>query len=87
MNRRQRKTLAAIFMHPTPANIRWGDAVSLFKAIGAEIDESRDGSRVAFTTATRTAVYHKPHPNSAIGRPTVRDMMRHLLEEGVRPED
>jgi hypothetical protein len=48
MNNRHRATLAAIFAHPTPSNIRWKDAVGLFKALGATIDESREGSRVAF---------------------------------------
>ena len=86
MNNRHRATLAAIFAHPTPSNIRWKDAVGLFKALGATIDESREGSRVAFLTATRIGVYHKPHPGSMIGRATVREMMRQLREEGIVPD-
>ena len=85
MNKRHRATLKAIFAHPTPSNIRWDDAVSLFKALGATIDKSREGSRVAILTATRTGIYHKPHSGSSIGRATVRDMMRQLQEEGIRP--
>lgn len=85
MNNRHRATLEAIFTHPTPNNIRWGDAVSLFKSIGATIDKSREGSHVAFLTATRTGIYYRPHPGSTIGRATVRDMMRQLREEGISP--
>lgn len=85
MNRKHLKTLEAIFAHPTPNTIRWTDAIALFKALGATIDKSREGSRVAILTSTRTGVYHKPHPGSTINRDTVRDMKRHLLEEGVQP--
>lgn len=59
--------------------------MSLFESIGV-VDTGREGSRVAFITATRTGIYHKPHPGSTIGKATVRDMMRQLNEEGVRPE-
>lgn len=87
MNNRHRATLASIFVHPTPNNIRWDDVVSLFKALGATIDNAREGSRVAFLTATRIGVYHKPHPGSTIGRATVRKMMRQLQEEGIEPRE
>jgi hypothetical protein len=46
MKRRHAKTPAAIFAHPTSANIQWRDVEALLKALGAEIDE-REGSRVA----------------------------------------
>jgi hypothetical protein len=85
MNNRHRDTLEAIFTHPTPNNIRWDDAVSLFKALGATIARLREGSRVAILTATRTGIYHRPHLGSTIGRATVRDMMRQLREEGIGP--
>nr|VFK55766.1 MAG: hypothetical protein BECKTUN1418D_GA0071000_10376 [Candidatus Kentron sp. TUN] len=33
------KTLAAIFAHPAPTNIRWHDIGALLKSLGAKIEE------------------------------------------------
>jgi hypothetical protein len=84
MNSKQRQTLAAIFAHPTRNNIRWADAVKLFIAIGATIQE-REGSAVAFVTKTTLGIYHKPHPSSEIPEASVRAMRRQLKEAGVQP--
>ncbi|MEO8909800.1 MAG: hexulose-6-phosphate isomerase [Gemmatimonadaceae bacterium] len=59
MNARQKKTLDALFVQPTPSNIRWTEIVSLMAALG-DVDEKRSGSRVAFTVKERTMVTHKP---------------------------
>lgn len=85
MNSGQRKTLAAIFDHPTRSTIRWKDAVSLFRGLGAEIDEARSGSRVAFVMQKSIEVYHKPHPSPYVSRPSMRQMRGQLEREGVQP--
>lgn len=85
MNNGQRKTLAAIFTHPTPSGIRWKDAVSLFRALGADIDQSREGSRFAFVMKMSTEIYHKPHPSPYVSQPSVRQMRGQLQKEGVQP--
>ena len=46
MKRKHAKTLAAIFSRPTPGSIPWSDIESLFRALGADIQE-REGSRIA----------------------------------------
>lgn len=44
MKRKHQKTLEAVFTHPISGNIKWADVVSMLKALGAEVDESREGS-------------------------------------------
>lgn len=84
MNARQKKTLEAIFTHPTPSNIRWNDVVSLIGALG-NVDEKRSGSRVGFTVGERTMVTHKPHPGSEVGRASIRDIRDFLKDAGIEP--
>lgn len=84
MNSKQRKTLGAIFADPVRSDIRWSAVVSLFRALGAEIGEGREGSRVRFLLNGVVGTYHKPHPSPVVSRPTVRDLRRHLVEAGVR---
>lgn len=84
MNARQTRTLAAIFAHPTPVNIRWNEIISLIEAIG-DVDEKRSGSRVAFTVNGLTLITHKPHPSSEVGRASVRDIRDFLKGAGIIP--
>ena len=46
VKRKHAKVLAAIFAHPTPANIRWRDIEALFESLGGRVEE-REGSRIA----------------------------------------
>jgi|SRR5690554_2572372 len=62
MKRKHAKTLAAIFSRPTPGSIPWGDIESLFRALGAEIQE-REGSRIAVVLFGEVRVFHRPHPS------------------------
>jgi len=84
MNVRQTKTLSAIFAHPTPANIRWNEIVSLIEAVG-DVDEKRSGSRVAFTVNGLTHITHKPHSGSEVGRASTRDIRDFLEDAGITP--
>nr|VFK56461.1 MAG: hypothetical protein BECKTUN1418F_GA0071002_10887 [Candidatus Kentron sp. TUN]VFK62769.1 MAG: hypothetical protein BECKTUN1418E_GA0071001_10868 [Candidatus Kentron sp. TUN] len=45
MKRRHGKTLAAIFAHPTPANIHWHDIEALLESLGAEIEKRKRVAR------------------------------------------
>jgi len=45
VNKKQYRTLEAIFENPIHANIAWRDIEALFLALGAEISEGR-GSRI-----------------------------------------
>jgi hypothetical protein len=85
MNSRQTATLVSIYANPTPGHIRWKQIVSLLKAVGAELDEARSGSRVAIILNNRVSVVHKPHPGSEVGRQTVRDIRDLLKDSEIIP--
>lgn len=85
MNSRQTATLRSIYANSTPRDIRWKQIVSLLKAVGAELDEARSGSRVAIILNNRVSVVHKPHPGSEVGRHTVRDIRDLLKDSGIIP--
>lgn len=82
MNRKHAKTLAAIFAHPTSANIQWRDIEALFKALGAEIEE-REGSRVAVILFGEVQVFHRPHPKPATDKGAVASVRKWLDSHGV----
>ncbi len=62
MNSRQTATLRSIYANPTPGHIRWKQIVSLLEAVGAELDETRSGSRVAIILNNRVSVVHRAAP-------------------------
>jgi hypothetical protein len=84
VNRKQRRTLEAIFAKPAPANVAWTDIESLFVALGAEISERR-GSRVAVELHGVTAIFHWPHPQKEARRYLVRDVRDFLINCEVIP--
>lgn len=84
MNRKHAKTLAAIFSRPTSANIQWRDVESLFKALGADIEE-RQGSRVAIILFGEVQVFHRPHPKPTTDKGAVASIRKWLESHGVTP--
>ena len=84
MKRKYAKTLAAIFAHPTPANIQWRDVEALFTALGGEIEE-REGSRVAVILFGEVQVYHRPHPEPVTDKGAVASVRKWLQSHGVTP--
>ena len=83
MNRKQQRTLAAIFEDPVRADIPWSNIESLLHALGAEISEGR-GSRVRIALKGIRAVFHRPHPGSETDKGSVKSMRRFLIAAGVR---
>ena len=61
MKAKYRKTLAAIFVKPTKANIKFSDIESLVKALGGEVREG-SGSRVVLEISGKREYAHRPHP-------------------------
>ena len=61
MNAKQRKTLTAIFIKPTKANIKFRDIESLVEALGGEV-RAGDGSRVVLELSGTREYAHRPHP-------------------------
>lgn len=85
MNRKHRKTLAAIFAGPTSGNIRWSDIEALLRALGAEIEE-REGSRIAVVFPGRPpVVFHRPHPSRNADKGAVASVRRWLASMGITP--
>jgi len=74
---KHKKTLDLIFSRPTPASVKWEDAVGLLKALGAEISE-REGSRVAFYLFGQISVMHRPHPTPELDKGAAAALRRWL---------
>ncbi|MCW5634871.1 MAG: type II toxin-antitoxin system HicA family toxin [Rubrivivax sp.] len=84
MTRSHRRTLEALFAHPTSANIAWKDIEALLCGLGAEISE-REGSRVAAVLFGEVRVFHRPHPSPHTDKGAVISVRRWLEQHGVRP--
>jgi HicA toxin of bacterial toxin-antitoxin, len=84
MNKAHRKTLIAVFSHPTPSTLEWRKIESLFVSLGAEIIEGA-GSRVRFALSGIIASFHRPHPEKEAKPYQVRDAKKFLENAGVKP--
>jgi hypothetical protein len=84
MNHKHRHTLKAIFERPTLPNITFQDIESLFKALGAEIQE-REGSRVRISLDEEQWRCHRPHPGKEAKRYQVEEARALLERIGVIP--
>jgi hypothetical protein len=84
VKRSHRKTLEAIFAHPTSANIAWKDIEALFVGLGAEVSE-REGSRVAIYLFKEVRVFHRPHPSPQTDKGAVVSVKKWLDQHGVKP--
>jgi len=86
MNKKHRKTLAAVFEDPVKSSIAWSDIERLLTALGAEISEG-SGSRVRIALNEVRAVFHRPHPQKETNKGAVISMRRFLTEAGVTSEE
>ena len=84
MKRAHKKTLEAVFAHPTSANIVWKDIEALLFGFGAEISE-REGSRVAIVLFKEVRVFHRPHPSPKADKGAVVTVKKWLEQHGVKP--
>ncbi|NJM74444.1 MAG: type II toxin-antitoxin system HicA family toxin [Acaryochloridaceae cyanobacterium RU_4_10] len=84
MNRKQRKTLGAIFTEPILRNIVWDDVVSLIKGLGGTVLQG-DGSRVRFDLNGVSLNIHSPHPQKELKRYQVKAVCGFLLNAGIEP--
>lgn len=81
---RQRKTLDAVFAHPTRVNIRWADIERLLAAVDAEISEGA-GSRVRIKLGDQVKTFHRPHPGTQAKRYAVEAVRVFLKDHGITP--
>lgn len=84
MKAKHKKILQLIFTRPTPAGVKWLDAVALFEALGAEMTEA-EGSRVSIVLFGQVKVMHRPHPSPDIDKGAVASIRKWLEENGVKP--
>ena len=84
MNRKQKKTLAAIFTDPVSGTIEWKAIENLLVAVGCRVIEGA-GSRVRFVKDTEVETFHRPHPDKEAKRYQVRLARDFLQRIGVEP--
>mgnify|MGYP001129743740 CR=1 FL=1 len=82
MNRKQQRTISAIFNDPVRSNIPWLDIEELFRGLGAEVSEG-SGSRVRVYLNGVRAVFHRPHPEKETDKGAVKSVRRFLQEAGI----
>jgi hypothetical protein len=85
MNRKQRKTLAALFADPIRANIAWDDVESLLMALGASRTPG-GGSMMGFILSGVRAVLHRPHPGHELSKSGARKVRGFLIAARAWPE-
>lgn len=85
MKKQHQKTLEAIFRRPVSGTIEWRDFKALMVSLGAEIDDSAEGSREAFTLHGQVRVYHRPHPRTTMDKGAVNSTREWLDSMGIRP--
>ncbi|MBT4067282.1 MAG: type II toxin-antitoxin system HicA family toxin [Candidatus Marinimicrobia bacterium] len=84
MNKKHRKTLAAIFTTPTKANIRFANIESLLVSLGGRITEGA-GSRMSVTILAKTVFFHRPHPGKEAKKYQVENARDFLQTIGLEP--
>ncbi len=84
VNAKHRKTLDAIFAHPTLASIPFADIEALVRALGGTVSE-RAGSRVRIEIGAEQWRCHRPHPGKEAKRYQVEEARELLERVGVRP--
>jgi predicted RNA binding protein YcfA (HicA-like mRNA interferase family) len=82
LNRKQAKTLKAIFEIPVRADVLWTDIVRLLEALGAEVTQGR-GSRVRVHLRGVRAVFHEPHPEKETDKGALRSVREFLENAGI----
>ncbi|MCG8339493.1 MAG: type II toxin-antitoxin system HicA family toxin [Proteobacteria bacterium] len=85
MKRKHQNTLGAIFAHPISGNLKWNDVVAMLKALGADVDESREGSRVGILLNDNAIIQHRPHPSPNMDKGAIASLKKFLVSCGVRP--
>jgi len=84
MNRKQCRTLTAIFEKPTPAGIEWRSIASLIKTLGGEVQYG-DGSSVRLDLKGESLNLHSPHPQKELKSYAVRLVKELLTRTGDMP--
>ena len=84
VNAKHRRTLTAIFAHPTSASIPFADIEALVRALGGTVSE-RAGSRVRIEIRGEQWRCHRPHPRKEAKRYQVEEARELFRRVGVKP--
>lgn len=84
MKQKHTRTLAAVFSRPMSGSISWSDIESLFRALGADIQE-REGSRIAVVLFGEVRVFHRPHPAPDTDKGAIASIRKWLEDNGETP--
>jgi len=84
MNTRLRRTLEAVFRHPTVPDLPFRDIEALVTGLGGDVQE-RAGSRVRMRLHGVTWRCHRPHPGQEARRYQVEEAREFLTRAGVTP--
>ena len=57
----------------------------MLNALGAEVDELREGSRVAIILNGNVVIQHKPHPSPNMDKGAIASLRKFLIDCGVKP--
>ena len=79
----RRRTLEAIFHHPSAHNLEWSDVVALIEKIGHA--QEKANNEFVFEVAGKRHVMHKPHTKDLTGSEVV-EVRRFLVQAGCSPE-
>ncbi|WP_415036637.1 type II toxin-antitoxin system HicA family toxin [Azonexus sp.] len=85
MKRKHAKTLSLIFHRPISANVKHDEVMALLLELGAQIETSREGSRVGVVLFGELRVLHKPHPSPNMDKGAVAAVRDWLEQHGVTP--
>lgn len=86
MNKKQQRTLDAIFDTPIRSNVVWSDIEKLFISLGAEVSEG-NGSRVRIALKGVRSTFHRHHPQKETDKGALRSVQRFLNETGVLEDE
>jgi hypothetical protein len=85
VKRKHAKTLELIFHRPVSANVKHADVMALLVELGAQVETSREGSRVGVVMFGEVRVLHKPHPSPSMDKGAVAAIRDWLEQHGVTP--
>jgi hypothetical protein len=83
MNHRHRKVLAQIFSHPISANIDFKEVESVFRELGASI-ENKHGNRIGVDLNGHSAAFS--HAQHSLPKDEVVQIRKFLEGAGVTPD-
>lgn len=73
---------------PTPSDFKWEELVAVMAHYGyKQMPSKGSSSRRFYSESTEAAiVLHKPHPSTELRRYAVRNVLKHLIENGIIDE-